>query len=424
MAMIFLLYNRYEAKGLALVALQEFSPEKNLYSYWNQFERFRHNTYFHTHLPFFGEWHISQGHAGAITHKDDYRFAWDFDVVDETGKTYRLPGKQTTDFYCYGLPVLAPAPGYVTTLIDDVEDNEIGDVNIDQNWGNTLVIKHGEYLYSKISHIKQGSFKVKVGDYVTTGDTLAFCGNSGRSPEPHLHFQLQAAPHVGAKTLSYPICYYISKEIDGFTFHSFEIPTEKQIVIRPITSKLLRQAFHFIPGMKLKFNEDNQGQKILHEWEVFVDAFNQPYLYCATTQSSAYFVNNGTLHYFTSFYGDRTSLLFLFYLGAYKVLLGYYPSLEINDTFPVEGFYSGIVKYAQDFIAPFKRFLKAAYSSSYLDANDLQDPTQLVLKASARVTVGNRIKRQIDFSFQMEREQITGFTVIENNVCIEAKRLA
>ena len=70
--------------------------------------------------------------------------------------------------------------------------NNIGDVNLGDNWGNTIIIKHGDYLFSKISHIKEGSFKVRVGDYVKKGDVLAVCGNSGRSPEPHLHFQLQS----------------------------------------------------------------------------------------------------------------------------------------------------------------------------------------------------------------------------------------
>ncbi len=123
--MVFTLNNRFEVKGLAPVLYQLYSPEKNLYSFWNQMERFKNDTYYHIHLPFFGEWRMSQGHAGGITHKGDWRFAWDFDIVDETGKTYRPPGKTTSDFYCYGLPVLAPAAGYVATVVDDVDDNEI-----------------------------------------------------------------------------------------------------------------------------------------------------------------------------------------------------------------------------------------------------------------------------------------------------------
>lgn len=421
---VFTLLNRFEAKGLSLVVFQQYSPEKNLYSFWNQTERFKNNTYYHIHLPFFGEWQVSQGHSGSITHKGDWRFAWDFDVRDENEKTHRLPGKSTFDFYCYALPVLAPAPGYVTTIIDDVEDNKIGDVNVEENWGNTIVIKHDEYLFSKISHIKSNSFKVKVGDYVLKGDAIALCGNSGRSPEPHIHFQLQAAPYVGAKTISYPISYFISKETDTYSFHSFEIPKEGQTLLRPVVNPTLQKAFYFIPGLKMRFLVLKDGKNEAADWEVFVDALNQSYIYCHSTKSTAYFVNNGTLHYFVSFFGDKNSLLYYFYLGAYKVFLGYYPNLTIKDSMPIEGFYGGVAKYVHDFAAPFHRYLKARYESAYSEANDTMEPTKLTLQSSAAAVVGKRVRRKIDFTFSIEANTIVGFKIFEKNICVEAKRLA
>ncbi len=422
--MVFTLNNRYEVKGMALVVYQQFSPEKNLYAFWSHMERFRNDTYYHILLPFFGEWRTSQGHAGGITHKGDWRFAWDFDIADESGKTYRLPGKVTSDFYCYGLPVIAPASGYVATIVDDVNDNEIGDVNIDQNWGNTIVIKHGEYLFTKISHIKNGSFKVKEGDYVAKGDTIAMCGNSGRSPEPHIHFQIQAAPHVGAQTISYPISYFISREADKFSFHAFQIPAQGQVIMHPGSTALLRKAFHFIPGLKMKFKVDRGGVSQLVDWEVFVDVHNQPYIFCHTSNSTAYFVNNETLHYFTNFLGDRNSLLYYFYLGAYKVLLGYYPALTMEDTFAVEGFYDGLSKYVQDFAAPFHRYLHARYESVFTDSDDRVHPTELTMQSTATATIGKRIRRKVDFTLNIENNRIIGFKVIEKTVCIEARLLS
>jgi murein DD-endopeptidase MepM/ murein hydrolase activator NlpD len=420
---VFLLNNRYESKGLQLVLLQQYSPEKNLYSFWNNMERFKSDTYYHIHLPFYGNWRVSQGHDGGITHKGDWRFAWDFDVTDEEGKTYRGDGKDVSDFYCYGLPVLAPAPGYVTTVVDDVSDNAIGDVNIEANWGNSIVIKHGDYLYSKISHIKRGSFKVKVGDYVAAGETLALCGNSGRSPEPHIHFQVQAAPHVGAKTMVYPISYFISKEKGKTFFHSFQIPTEGQTIARPQVNPVLQKAFNFIPGLKLRFVVAKGAINEAADWEVFVDAMNQPYIYCHSTKSTAYFVNNQTLFYFTAFYGDRQSLLHYFYLGSYKVLLGYYPSLNVADAIPIEGFYDGMIKYVHDFAAPFHRYLHARYESNYLDVDDLSNPSRLTMQSSAMALLGKRPLRRIDFTFTIEENLITGFKLIENDICTEAKRL-
>ncbi|HEY4800634.1 MAG TPA: urea transporter, partial [Bacteroidia bacterium] len=99
---LFVLYLRTSAKKLELVLVQQFSPEKNLYKHRNNLERFRNNTYFHIHFPFFGEWLVTQGHNGKQTHKAEWRYAWDFVVADETKKTFRPPGETVTDFYCYG----------------------------------------------------------------------------------------------------------------------------------------------------------------------------------------------------------------------------------------------------------------------------------------------------------------------------------
>ncbi|MBP6731545.1 MAG: urea transporter, partial [Chitinophagales bacterium] len=317
--------------NLELVWYQQFSPEKNLYKHRNNVERFSNQSYFHIQLPFFGDWYVSQGHAGTITHLGEWQYAWDFVVTDDMRKTFRLPGTSLNDFYCYNAPVLAPAAGYVYQIIDEVEDNLIGKVDIDKNWGNTIIIKHADYLYSKLSHLKAGSFKVKVGDYVYPGTLLATCGNSGRSPEPHIHFQLQATPHVGSKTLYYPISYFVEKKEDKHIFHSFAVPNEGSVISGVQTTALIRNAFAFAPGVQLKFevtglNEKDAAKKEIVHWEVFTDAYNGTYIYCHTTQATAYFVNNGTLHYFTEFAGNRKSLLYYFYLAARKILLGYYPN--------------------------------------------------------------------------------------------------
>lgn len=66
-------------------------------------------------------------------------------------------------------------------------------------------------VYSLKLAILKDSFGVFIGQYVTKGTYLATCGNSGRSPEPHIHFQLQTIPTIGAQTLEYPISYFIER---------------------------------------------------------------------------------------------------------------------------------------------------------------------------------------------------------------------
>ncbi|NNU34138.1 peptidoglycan DD-metalloendopeptidase family protein [Mucilaginibacter sp. S1162] len=180
---------RISAGKLQLTILQHYSPERNLYQYLNGKERPGDLNYFNLNLPFMGVWTVSQGYDGSITHKADWGKALDFVIEDEEHQTYKYPGTRLEHFYCYNKPVLACGDGVVEEVVNHVEDNALGEVNTIENWGNSVVIKHLTGLYSKVSHLKKNSIKVKPGDFVKQGDMLGMCGNSGRSPEPHLHFQ-------------------------------------------------------------------------------------------------------------------------------------------------------------------------------------------------------------------------------------------
>ncbi len=176
------------------------SPESNLrwYHRWSgqSTRQFTVLTF-----PFLGEWSVLQGNDGEWTHKDKGKYAWDFVVRDEEGQQARGFGNRLEDFYAYGLPVLAPAPGTIYAVVNTVDDNPPQTANTEQNWGNYVIIDHHNGEYSELSHFKQGSITVAPGQYVQRGQILGYCGNSGRSPVPHIHFQLQNAPVTGAVSL-------------------------------------------------------------------------------------------------------------------------------------------------------------------------------------------------------------------------------
>lgn len=421
MMVVAALNNRYHFRSLIVIQYQLYSPEKNLYAFHNYTGRFKNDSLVHVHLPFFGEWTVSQGHEGELTHRKDWRHAWDFVVTDEHSRTFRLPGKSVKDFYCYGLPVLAPADGIVVALEDGVEDNAIGEVNLLENWGNTVVIKHAEHLYSKISHLRKDSFKVKEGDAVKKGELLALCGNSGRSPEPHIHFQLQDSPYVGSKTLRYPISYYISKRGGQYRLHTFEEPGQGEVVLKPGPLPLLKQAFHFVPGARLSFGVTEKDIVRTESWEVMTDELNNTYILCTHSGARAYFANNDTLFYFTAFTGDRNVLLYYFYLGAYKVLLSYFPGLVMEDKLPVEGTYKGPRKWLQDLLAPFYIYLEPLYKSTYENADDPQHPGRL--KIASGIYSGSAAVKTMGIDLVLADQQIQQIIVTENNLCLTATRM-
>jgi urea transporter/murein DD-endopeptidase MepM/ murein hydrolase activator NlpD len=415
---IYVLYQRQNTRKLNLVQNQLYSPEKNLYAFHHHAERYKNDSYYHIHLPFFGEWNVSQGHDGNITHKGEWKDAFDFVITDENSKTFQLPGEKIEDFYCYNVPVLAPADGIVVNILDGIDDNSIGGINLNDNWGNSIVIKHADFLYTKLTHLKKDTFKVKIGDYVKKGDRLAMCGNSGRSPEPHLHFQIQSTPYVGAKTLKYPLAYYVSKERFGYKFHSFDYPKEGQNISKIATTPIVTNAFAFIPGMTINWQINNQNEFV--KWEVFTNTYNQIYIYCYQSNSYAYLQNNGTLHYFTSFEGDKNSLLHDFYLAAYKVVLGYYEGIEIQDILPLNNFFSGFSRFSQDFIAPFKIYLGAKFKGSYISIDDNLNPSLVNLGAKTYKNISGNEKLMGEYCIEIDKEGIKKLIIQKNGSCIEA----
>ncbi len=408
--------------SLQEVLIQQNSPEKNLYSFHNDKIRFRHGHKLPVKLPFYGKWNVSQALDGEHTHKGAWQYAWDFNIRDSSNREYKGSGDIPENYHCYGKSVIAPADGYVESVDDEIPDNKIGDVNILQNWGNTIVIKHADHLYSSLSHLKPGTLRVKPGDRVKQGEVIASCGNSGRSPYPHLHMQFQSTPQIGSATLKYPISYYIEHpEKGGFEFRNFDFPLKDQAVSNIETSQLIKHAFHLVPGKRLTFNVTRDGRKYKAEWEVDADPYNNTYLLCRKTGSMAYFENDGYLLYFNHFKGNRKSLLYYFFLASFKVQTGFYQDLIIRDQYPVNLLFSHPVRYVQDFVAPFHIFLKADYEIRYAFSDNDFSPEKILLESSAINKLGGEILRKIDFAIHIGRQGIQVFTVRSGKLTIKSE---
>jgi urea transporter/murein DD-endopeptidase MepM/ murein hydrolase activator NlpD len=421
---LFLLFlqHRWFHQFLHLVTIQYYSAEKTIYKYITSINRFKNEHLAKIQLPFWGDWYVSQGYNGKITHLGDWGKALDFVIIDESKETYQNNGHKREDYYCYNKPVLAPLDGYIYSILNTVEENEIAGVNTVDNWGNTLVMNHLNGTFSQISHIKKDSFKVSIGEYVTKGTVLATCGNSGRSPEPHIHFQIQYDPKIGAKTIEYPVSYFIEKDNSKQILRVSEVPKQDTVISNVDVNSLLTESFSFLPGKKLRFIESNTAEVV--DWEVFTDQWNRKYIYCQQTKSVAYFVNDGTMFYFFDFEGSRNSLLFQFYLASYRVLLGCHEGVVVNDLIPLIHFNNKVVQIIQDFVAPFYLFTKAAYQSSYIQVDNVHDPSVATLKSSVEAKFIKLSFRKIEFEIKLSNKNIHQFSYTQNGmlktyVCIQ-----
>lgn len=416
------LRQRASQKKLVLTPLQYYSPETNLYAYLNNRERLNRFLYYPLQLPFWGNWTVTQGYDGDFTHKGAWAKALDFMILDNLGKSYKTTGNYCEDYYCFGKPVLSPADGIVAEILDHIEDNEPGQVNTTQNWGNSVVIQHIPGVYTQLSHLKQNSIKVKPGDFVKTGDLIAYCGNSGRSPYPHLHFQVQSYPAVGSKTIEYPISYFQSQKSEP-ELKQFAYPVLGESVSNLNRNPLLFAAFNILPDNSMEFSyEDAKGNKKTEHWDSYTDAYNYKYLHSRETDAVAYYTCDHMMFYFTAFYGSKKSLLYHFYLVAFKILLSD-ADMRISDKVPIHlldthKLAAGI----NDFLAPFVNFVSAGYSSEISRLDHLLETNHVELQSETVIDLFGKKKISKKGTIEIGQTGISAFTCESGNKTIHAIR--
>ncbi|MGW0883009.1 M23 family metallopeptidase [Streptomyces sp. NPDC002671] len=63
-------------------------------------------------------------------------------------------------------------------------------------YGNAIVIKHGNGIYSQYAHLSR--VDIRIGQVVKTGQHIALSGSTGNSTGPHLHFEIRKTPDYGS----------------------------------------------------------------------------------------------------------------------------------------------------------------------------------------------------------------------------------
>ncbi len=110
--------------------------------------------------------------------------------------------------------------------------------------GNNLMLKIAPHVFAWYAHLHEGSLKVKVGDAVKAGSSIAKLGNTGPSTGPHLHFGLLDKPDPFAGR-SLPFLF------DSFTLVGavdFDASKEDKLVIAS-QSRQLRSEYPLYGGI-------------------------------------------------------------------------------------------------------------------------------------------------------------------------------
>jgi len=297
------------------------TPEKSLEYFLSTIYRFKSDR-IQIGLPFLGRWSVYQGFDGRWTHKGELRYAYDF-VKKIDGELYKDRGDHLQDYYSFGEPVVAPIEGDVVEVRNDLVDNIIGEVDRINPWGNYVVIRSELGFYVLIAHLMQGSVLVRPGEYVQRDQIIARCGNSGYSPLPHIHVQVQRSPKLPYKTEPFLFDTYVTRERIVY----YDLPKEDEEIENLPIDPLRKMATDFVLDDRFVYDV---GDKEV-EWVVRMNAKGEFYLFDGANK--LFFYTYAKSFYFYHYEGGESLLRELFCLAPRVPLVARY--LPFYDILPL-----------------------------------------------------------------------------------------
>lgn len=287
-------------------------------------------------LPVAGAWTVWQGQDGPWTHQGAWRHAIDFVITDSDGETCADEGTRLEDYYCYRKPVLSPIRGRVACVINDLPDSKVGSPDETNKWGNLVIIWDPRGFYVELSHFAHNSITVAVGAWVERGTVLGLCGNSGYSPQPHLHVQVQATETPGAASLPFS---FVSYAQDG-VYHANDMPLQGARVEPLYPDKRLEQVTGFLFDEKELFGVWRGGKRI-GELLLTVHMAPDGTFYLGSPRGQLYFgKHEGTFYVYRV--AGRDPWLRLLFLALPRLPLAYRDRLTWCDYVPVGLVVSGL----------------------------------------------------------------------------------
>ncbi|WP_457622059.1 urea transporter [Persephonella sp.] len=352
------------------------TPEETLDFYLTNLKRYKGSERT-LHLPFSGKWTVYQGFDGKWTHKGGWKYAYDFVITDEKGNSFKNDGLNLEDYYAYRKPVLSPVRGRVVKVISDLPDNPIGQVDRENSWGNLVIIQDPRGFYVEISHLSYRSIKVKEGDWVEVGSYIGLCGNSGYSPQPHIHIQVQLSDNVGGYTVPFSFVDYIC---DG-KFYSNDLPVENSIVEPVFPDKSLELKFSFVLDNSFEYQIFREGKEI-GTTRFTVKMAPDGTFYFDSGRGKLYFGKYEGTFYFFRLDGDDEYLKLLFE-SLPKIPLAYRKGLRWEDHIPLRIVTDRLKNSLILFVSSFKHnFADVKYTGEFIDSRKIKGRVQSsILKA-------------------------------------------
>lgn len=248
-------------------------------------------------LPVQGVWHVYQGIGGKHTHQKQWHYSIDlFRLVK--GKSFKSDGKFLSDYYCYAKPVFSPVYGTIVDLCSHHNDNLPGEVDTKNNWGNYIIILLDTGSYMVLAHLQKDSIKMEKYARVVPGQELAACGNSGRSPQPHLHMSIHKNMNLTSQTIPFHFTHAIVCNGKNEVYTLNTRPREGDTLVTPRRNAALKRAFHLNVGCRLQFDTLIKGKLGSTTLDVVLDLYGQFWLVSNTGACAAFSVTDDLVAFY------------------------------------------------------------------------------------------------------------------------------
>ena len=253
-----------------------------------------------------------------------------------------------------------------------------------------------------LSHFKHDGVLVYEGQRVVQGQLLGYCGNSGRSPLPHLHLQVQAGPNPVAATIPFRIRQYVSIDPKtGCRFHYLGIP-EQGARIAPLTfDSDIAACFEACLSTRVRYRIESLGRATTWETIEIVRTAEGQRCYRSVERSAVLWATTTEgIHVTGELEGSSASLLSSLWLGLSIVPYSHDRRIHWQDEFDPRPFRSAPLGWLDDLTAPFFgiRFLRLnRHFEDATDAGSIVVTTETALGSKVRPSnIPRRIVVRLD----------------------------
>ncbi|NOX35536.1 MAG: peptidoglycan DD-metalloendopeptidase family protein [Deltaproteobacteria bacterium] len=315
-------------------------------------------------LPFMGWWFVSQGIDGRHTHQGIYKWGLDFIVTDQNFCSYRNNGVDLEDHFCFNKPVTSPGNGLVYAVESSTPDNPVTRTNLDNTWGNYVIIQHHPTLFSILCHLGQKKISVYPNTIIKAGDYIGNTGSSGLAPYPHLHLQFQAAGVAGAPAIPVHFSDYLVKRKNHDEYVPLGIPEEKQIVSNIPVDINLKDIIGFELGETKKYELRVNSKKYTELWTCDMDSKGILFIESSLYKDRLFFLKNERSISFIEYVGGKNSGLHLMSLAIDKIPFYTDERLRWQKNIPYSDMLFGIKAFLWEPILPFlnKNFVRSTHT--------------------------------------------------------------